>query len=150
MHPHPTVFIPALLCDEGLYQDVIASLGDQVTAQVLLSAQTTFAASIADILARAPEEFVLVGTSYGGNLALELALTAPGRVRALWLMGCHPGAARVGGPNIAAGLEGTPDAVIDLLSGLVVRKEDTWRPGSSGTWPGGLGAWPGRRRRVPT
>ena len=125
MPPVPTVFIPALLCDERLYTDVIAALGDQIEAQVLSSPQPTLAASIEDILARAPETFVLVGTSYGGNLALELALAAPERVRALWLMGCDHHAAQPGGPDVAAGLEATPDAVIEMLSGLVVRQEDT-------------------------
>ncbi len=125
MSPIPTVFIPALLCDERLYTDVISALGDQIEAQVLSSPQPTFAASIEDILARAPETFVLVGTSYGGNLALELALSAPERVRAVWLMGCDHNAAQPGGPDVAAGLEATPDAVIEMLSGLVVRKEDT-------------------------
>jgi len=125
----PTVFIPALLCDERLYQDVIAALGDRIEAQVLSSPQPTFAASIEDILARAPEQFVLVGTSYEGNLALALAVAAPERVMALWLMGCESGAAREGGPDLAGGLEATPDAVIQMLSGLVVRQEDTQAAG---------------------
>ena len=79
--------------------------------------------SVADILARAPARFVLVGTSYGGNLAMEVALAAPGRVTALCLMGCNPAAPQPGGPDLAAGLEATPDAVIDRLAGLVVHRE---------------------------
>ena len=125
MSPIPTVFVPALLCDERLNTDVIAALGDQIKAQVLSSPQPTFAASIMDILARAPETFVLVGTSYGGNLALELALSSPERVRALWLIGCDHTAAQAGGPDLAAGLDAAPDAVTEMLSGLVVRQEDT-------------------------
>ena len=58
----PTVFIPALLCDERLYGDVIASLGDQIKAEVMLSPKPVLADSVADILARAPAKFVLVGT----------------------------------------------------------------------------------------
>jgi len=125
MSPIPTVFVPALLCDERLYTDVITALGDQIKAQVLSSPQPTFAASIMDILARAPETFVLVGTSYGGNLALKLALSAPEQVRALWLMGCDHTAAQASGPDLAAGLDAAPDAVTEMLSGLVVRQEDT-------------------------
>ena len=125
MSPIPTVFVPALLCDERLNTDVIAALGDQIKAQVLSSPQPTFAASIMDILARAPETFVLVGTSYGGNLALELALSSPERVRALWLIGCDHTAAQAGGPDLAAGLDAAPDAVTEMLSGQVVRQEDT-------------------------
>lgn len=125
MSPIPTVFVPALLCDERLYTDVITALGDQIKAQMLSSPQPTFAASIMDILARAPETFVLVGTSYGGNLALKLALSAPEQVRALWLMGCDHTAAQAGGPDLAAGLDAAPDAVTEMPSGLVVRQEDT-------------------------
>ena len=123
--PLPTVFIPALLCDEGLYREVIGSFGGLIEPHVLISPKPSLADSAADVLARAPERFVLVGTSYGGLLALEIALAAPERVTALWLMGCDPGPPRQGGPDLAAGLEATPDAVIDLLAGLVVHKDAT-------------------------
>ena len=121
--PIPVVFIPALLCDDSLYSDVIAELGEQIEAQVLMSPKPLLADSVADILARAPATFVLVGTSYGGNLAIEVALAAPERVKALWLMGCDPAGPLTGGPDLAAGLEATPDAVFDLLAGLVVHKQ---------------------------
>jgi pimeloyl-ACP methyl ester carboxylesterase len=118
--PIPTVFIPALLCDERLYTDVIAALGDHIEAHVMISPKPTLQDSVTNILAHAPPTFALVGTSYAGNLALEIALAAPERVTALWLMGCDPAAAAAGGPDLAAGLEATPDAVIDMLAGLVV------------------------------
>ncbi len=121
--PTPIVFIPALLCDEALYRDVIAGLGDTVQAHVMSSPKPRLDESVADILARAPAKFALVGTSYGGNLALEVALAAPERVTALWLMGCDPAAPQPGGPDLAGGLEATPDGVIDMLAGLVVRTE---------------------------
>ena len=121
----PVVFIPALLCDEQLYRDVIADLGDEIDAQVMLSPKPRLEDSVADILARAPARFALVGTSYGGSLALEVALTAPERVTAIWLMGCNPAAPKTGGPDLAAGLEAQPGAVFDMLAGLVVRKEAT-------------------------
>lgn len=118
----PTVFIPALLCDERLYGEVIATLGDQIEAHVMLSPKATLAESVADILARAPDRFALVGTSYGGNLAMQVALAAPDRVTALWLMGCDPAGPRKGGPDLAAGLEATPEAVFGMLASLVVHK----------------------------
>ena len=118
------VFIPALLCDAQLYNDVITSMGDKISAHVLMSPKPTLTESCADILSRAPEKFVLVGTSYGGNLALEIALAAPHRVMGLWLMGCDPGAPQQGGPDLAGGLETTPDVVINMLAGLVVRPVD--------------------------
>ena len=119
----PVVFIPALLCDERLYRDVIAALGDAIVPHVLLSPQPQLEDSVADILKRAPARFALVGTSYGGNLAMEVALAAPERVTALWLMSCNPAAPQAGGPDLAGGLEATPDAVFDMLAGLVVHQD---------------------------
>ena len=119
------VFIPALLCDEQLYREVITAMGDQISATVLMSPKSSLSESCADILARAPQKFILVGTSYGGNLALDIALAAPERVIGLWLMGCDPGAPQQGGPDLPGGLEATPDAVIEMLAGLVVRPVDT-------------------------
>ena len=124
-HPMPTVFIPALLCDAELYRDVIATLGNSVEAQVMLSPKPRLEDSVADILARAPARFALVGTSYGGSLALEVALAASERVTALWLMGCDPGSPQTGGPNLAGDLNTTPAAVIDMLAALVVHKHAT-------------------------
>ena len=90
--PKPVVFIPALLCDEAMYEGVIAEIGDAIEAQVMMSPKLRLEDSVADILARAPVRFALVGTSYGGSLALEVALAAPQRVTELWLMGCNPAA----------------------------------------------------------
>lgn len=119
------VLIPALLCDEQMYRDMITVLGDTIAPHVLLSPRPTLEDSVADILRRAPARFVLVGTSYGGNLAMEVALAAPERVIALWLMGCNQAAPQAGGPDLAGGLEAAPDAVFDMLAGLVVHKDAT-------------------------
>jgi pimeloyl-ACP methyl ester carboxylesterase len=118
------VFIPALLCDDALYAPVIERLGDQYESHVMISPKPSLAESVTDILARAPESFVLVGTSYAGNLALEIAIAAPGRVTALWLMGCNPGPAEPGGPDLAGGLTATPDAVINMLGGIIAHPEN--------------------------
>jgi pimeloyl-ACP methyl ester carboxylesterase len=123
--PTQVVFIPALLCDEGLYADVIQTLGAKITPHVMMSPKPSLAESTADILALAPDKFVLVGTSYAGNLALEIAITAPERVLALWLMGCDPGAAQLGGPDLAGGLANMPDAVIDMLGTVIVHPDHT-------------------------
>jgi pimeloyl-ACP methyl ester carboxylesterase len=120
----PTVFIPALLCDEMLYQNVIAALSDVIEAQVLMSPKASMSESVEGILARAPRSFALVGTSYGANLALAVALSAPERVSVLWLMGCDANAPTTGGPDLAAGLEATPDAIVEFLAGIVVRPAD--------------------------
>ena len=119
----PTVFIPALLCDDALYAGVIAALGSRIEPHVLMSPHPVMDESVADILARAPARFALVGTSYGGNLAMAVALAAPERVSALWLMGCNPAAPTPGGPDLAGSLDAAPDAVIGMLVGLVVHKD---------------------------
>jgi len=118
------VFIPALLCDEALYAPVIERLGDTFEAHVMISPKPSLAESVTDILSRAPDKFVLVGTSYAGNLALEIAITAPERVTGLWLMGCDPGAAAPGGPDLPGGLTATPDAVIDMLGGIIAHPDN--------------------------
>lgn len=120
----PTVFVPALLCDDMLYRDVIAALADVIEPQVMMSPQARLLDSVTDMLARAPRTFALVGTSYGANLALAIALAAPERVTSLWLMGCDASAPVAGGPDLAAGLEANLDATVDFLAGLVVRPAD--------------------------
>ena len=121
-----------MLCDEQLYREVIAALGDAIDPHVLMSPMPQLEDSAADILSRAPARFALVGTSYGDNLAMEVALAAPERVTALWLMGCHPAAPAAGGPDLAGGLEATPDAVFDM---------PRLRPPYSRRWPS---AWADR------
>lgn len=118
------VFIPALLCDATLYNGVIERLGDQIEAHVMMSPKPTMAASVADILARAPKTFALVGTSYAGNLALEIAIAAPERVTALWLMGCDAAAPQAGGPDLAGGLSTQPEAVIDMLGTVIAHPDN--------------------------
>ena len=120
------ILIPALLCDEALYAGVVSGLGDRVSAQVMMSPHPTLAASVDDILARAPEHFVLGGTSYGARLAVEIALAAPGRLRGLWLMGVNPGEPdREQGLGIASMIEDRTEEAIAMLSGLVVAQQHT-------------------------
>ena len=40
-------------------------------------------------------------------------------------MGCDPAAPQAGGPDLAGGMEATPDAVIGMLAGLVKHKDAT-------------------------
>ncbi len=149
MSPTPVVFIPALLCDGGLYKDVIEKLGDKIEPHVLISPKPRLEKSVADILARAPAQFALVGTSYGGNLALEIALTAPERVTHLWLMGCDPAGPKAGGPDLAGGLTAAPDAVIGMLAALVVHPEATAAKAEFIAMAGRLGAAAGAAQAAP-
>ena len=127
----PTLFIPALLCDDAMYRAVIDLLGDAIAAQVLLSPRPALADSVAEILAQAPPRFALVGTSYGGSLALAIALAAPERVMALWLMGCSAAAPNPGTPDLAAALDADPQRVIERLSRLAVSPQS---PGAAQTY----------------
>ena len=122
----PLVLIPALLCDDALYRDVIAGLSSSVAPEVVMSPRPTLAASVSDILERLPPEFVLAGTSYGASLAIEVALAAPGRVRGLWLMGCDPGAPDLEqSQGIASMIEDQTEAASAHLSTLVVLPQHT-------------------------
>ena len=122
----PLVLIPALLCDEALYAPMLSGIGDAVAPQVMMSPHPTLAASVADILARAPKRFVLGGTSYGARLAIEIALAAPERVRALWLMGADPGAPdRARSLEMAEMIEEKTEEASAMLAGLVVAQQHT-------------------------
>ena len=87
----PIVLLPAMLCDEELYRPQIDGLRDLVEPLALTVAEPTMAEAAAAVLRQAPPRFLLAGTSYGGNLALEVVAAAPSRVLGLWLMGCNPG-----------------------------------------------------------
>ena len=124
--PVPLVFIPALLCDEAMFHEVIADLGALVSAQVSIAASPTVAASVAHILARAPDRFVLAGASYGGIIAMEIALAAPERIVGLWVTGSDPGAPdREASLGFAGMIEAQTEAAIDHLAGLVVHSRST-------------------------
>jgi pimeloyl-ACP methyl ester carboxylesterase len=123
--PTPVVFIPALLSDEAMYREVIEQLGGTVEAQVMVLSEPTMQANVEAVLAKAPPTFVIVGTSYGGSIALEVAHAAPDRVTALWLMGCNPAAPDANVQDLIGGLETMPDAVIDMLASMAVPKEAT-------------------------
>lgn len=120
--PVPVLFLPALLCNDELYRGVIDVLGGRIAPRVLVTSKPSIADSVSTILDRAPDVFALVGTSYGGTLAMEVALAAPKRVTSLWLMGCDPCAAPAGSPDISAALQVDPNAVIATLSQLAVHE----------------------------
>jgi len=85
------VLLPAMLCNDDLYRPQIEGLLGVVEPMTLTVAEETMAEAAAEVLRKAPEHFLLAGTSYGGSLALEVVTLAPARVLGLWLMGCNPG-----------------------------------------------------------
>ncbi|MBL8905516.1 MAG: alpha/beta hydrolase [Rhizobiales bacterium] len=95
------IMVPAMGCDRGLYVEQARGLGDIVSLQTIIADGDRLEACVEQILAAAPERFVILGTSFGGRVALETALAAPDRVEGLVVIGASAGPS----PNPAAGLE---------------------------------------------
>jgi len=119
----PVVLLPALLCDEALYAAPLAALSDLADPLLVTVAESDLTRAAALLLERAPERFALVGTSAGGNLALEVLAAAPARVAGLWLTGVNPGphadpdGARLMQQRVRAG---EFEAVLDVLAARCV------------------------------
>jgi len=119
----PVVLLPALLCDAELYAAQLGTLTDLADPLVVTLADPDMARAAALVLERAPARFALVGTSAGGNLALEVLAAAPARVAGLWLTGVNPGrhadpeGARVMQQRVRAG---EFEAVLDVLAARCV------------------------------
>ncbi|MCB1380036.1 MAG: alpha/beta hydrolase [Alphaproteobacteria bacterium] len=86
----PFIAIPALACDDRLYAPLCAAL-DRVQLTTIIPDADSFAACVDQVLQQAPETFVVMGTSFGGRVAMELTLTAPERVAGLVVIGAGPG-----------------------------------------------------------
>ncbi|WP_119270963.1 alpha/beta fold hydrolase [Taklimakanibacter deserti] len=97
----PLVMIPALCCDEGLYEDIIPALSDLVSPRIIIPYEATLAACAEKLLGQIEGDFIVMGTSFGGHVAREVALAAPERVKGLWIIGAGAGA--IASPQ--AGLE---------------------------------------------
>jgi pimeloyl-ACP methyl ester carboxylesterase len=85
------VMIPAFGCDEGLYARLLPHLPPNVLCTTVLVDGGTMAQCVEQVLARAPATFVVLGTSFGGRVALETALAAPERVSGLIVIGSSAG-----------------------------------------------------------
>lgn len=85
------VMIPAFGCDERLYGAIAPLLPSNVLTSTIICDADSFAGCVEQVLAQAPERFVILGTSFGGRVALETALAAPERVRGLIVIGSGPG-----------------------------------------------------------
>ena len=86
------VMVPALCCDEGLYEEVGASLSDLVSIRIINPYEASFVACAKKVLDEVEDDFIIMGTSFGGHVARETALAAPDRVKGLWIIGAGPGA----------------------------------------------------------
>ena len=83
------ILLPGMACDATLFQHQAAALG--AIARVQVADVHTRCASLpemaATLLAEHPGEHVFVGASMGGMVALAAQRQAPGRVRAMALLG---------------------------------------------------------------
>lgn len=85
------IAVPALACDHRLYEGLAGDLPSGVTFKTLIADADCFDGCVEQVLAAAPPAFVILGTSFGGRVALETALAAPQRVSGLVVIGAGPG-----------------------------------------------------------
>ena len=85
------IAIPALGCGAGQYDEVAALLAPAIAVETIAVMEDTIAACVDKVLAAAPARFVVMGTSFGGRVAMETALAAPERVMGLIAIGANAG-----------------------------------------------------------
>jgi pimeloyl-ACP methyl ester carboxylesterase len=87
------VMVPAMGCDQSLYREVVGRLSPYITVSTILADRDVLVDCISHVLDQAPEKFIVLGTSFGGRVALETALAAPQRVQGLVVIGAGAGVA---------------------------------------------------------
>jgi pimeloyl-ACP methyl ester carboxylesterase len=85
------VMVPAFGCDAGLYAPVLPALSAHVNERVHVATEDRYEKMVAALLAQVPGSFIILGTSMGARLALEVTLAAPQRVDGLVMIGSGPG-----------------------------------------------------------
>jgi pimeloyl-ACP methyl ester carboxylesterase len=83
--------VPALGCDAELYDEVAAGLADIVDPRTVICDADTIRGCVAQLLEAAPSKFIVLGTSFGGRVALEMVLAASERTIGLWVIGAGAG-----------------------------------------------------------
>lgn len=87
------VMIPALGCDGRLYAEIEPRLSDVAEPVTIVADRDAMGACVQQVLEQAPEKFIILGTSFGGRVALEVAFAAPQRVQGLVVIGAGAGVA---------------------------------------------------------
>jgi pimeloyl-ACP methyl ester carboxylesterase len=116
----PLIQIPALGCDADLYAPFNTALG--LPGKTIVAAANRMAGCVEQVLAAAPGKFILMGTSFGGRVALEAALAAPERVKGLIIIGAGPGPVvdQAGGLHRSARVRGTEfEAVLKEMGDII-------------------------------
>jgi pimeloyl-ACP methyl ester carboxylesterase len=87
------LMIPAMGCDARLYAHLQAGLSPFISVCVVVADKDNLEQCVAQVLAGAPDRFAVLGTSFGGRVALEIATAAPARVEGLVVIGAGAGVA---------------------------------------------------------
>jgi pimeloyl-ACP methyl ester carboxylesterase len=85
--------IPALGCDGRLYAEIEPRLSDVAEPVTIVADRDAMGACVQQVLEQTPEKFIILGTSFGGRVALEVAFAAPQRVQGLVVIGAGAGIA---------------------------------------------------------
>jgi pimeloyl-ACP methyl ester carboxylesterase len=119
------IMIPAMACSAKLYFEMLPHMLTTVVPTIHLPTAESYAEMVADFLATAPKAMVLLGTSMGARLAIEVAIAAPDRVSGLVLIGATAGPAA----DPAAGLKrserlknGQFDTVMTEMADMITHK----------------------------
>ncbi|WP_374526895.1 alpha/beta fold hydrolase [Novosphingobium sp.] len=125
----PLVVVPGILEDQASWRAALAGLSSDV--DVFPNEGSSIEAMAASLLARAPERFVLLGHSLGGYVALEAALTAPGRVAGLILVSTsarsETDAARQGRAELVAAAQADFSGVVARLARAALARDNRAR-----------------------
>jgi pimeloyl-ACP methyl ester carboxylesterase len=87
------VMIPAMGCDGRLYTELVEALAPVVATTVIVADGDNLADCVRHVLEQAPRKFTVLGTSFGGRVALEVALLGPMRAEGLVVIGAGSGLA---------------------------------------------------------
>lgn len=114
------LLVPGFMTDSALWDDCLRAFDGFVPLLHVDTSRDDNLGAMADrALAEAPEEFVLVGFSFGGYVAREIARRAPDRVKALVLIATS---ARAVEPKPVAAGRDRPDS---WFTGLTRRTIET-------------------------
>lgn len=116
------LMIPAMGCDARLYAELQAGLSPFISVSVVVAGKDNLDHCVAEVIGQAPHTFVVMGTSFGGRVALEIALADPSRVEGLVVIGAGAGVAAdpAAGYSRAKRLRGSEfEAVVAEMAGMV-------------------------------
>jgi pimeloyl-ACP methyl ester carboxylesterase len=112
-----TLYLPGTLCDARVWAHLGPLAADEDAHFVDLTRDDSIAGMAARALADAPAQFVLIGFSMGGIVALEIMRRAPDRVAGLALISTNarPDAVPDRADTVARALEGDLSGVLGEL-----------------------------------